>query len=800
MLGWLFRSERKTARKSPATDPSSSSIRSAGEAGPGVSEKLGLALQHHQAGRLSEAEAAYREILLTDAQNVDALHFLGVIAYQRGEHGQAEELISRALQLNKSNTPAHNNLGNALAAQGKLSQAIASFLNALALDPGYVDALVNLGSAFRAQGKLDKAIESYKRALALGPGSPAAQLGLRSALEDQDNRRGTVHHEVAPARETDSPVAHLNAGNAHKDRGRLDEAVASYEKALSLDPDFSAAYVNLGNVLNVRGKPAEAVACYRKAIVIDPNIPEAHFNLANVLSVQNRLSEAAASYERTIALQPHLADAHYGLGHVFRHQGRLRESLESYERALALDPEHIEARWALAISQVPKIYDRDTEPSQCRAAFSAQLDELDEWFDGARAAEGFKAVGSQQPFTLAYQEENNRELLQRYGRLCSRLMNAWFREQGFVLPDRRKPGGVVRVGFVSQYFWNHSVWNAIVKGWFRLLNRERFAIYAFHLGARQDQETLLAKSFSEHFEQHEGDLRQWARAIIDSQLDVLIYPEIGMDPMTLKLASLRLAPVQAATWGHPETTGLPTIDYYLSAEDLEPANAQDHYTEQLVPLPHLGCCYERLESEPISPDLDKMGIDGDSPLLLCPGMPFKYAPAFDWVLAEIAFRVGRCQLVFFTPEAETLAERLRQRLEFAFAGRGLDFEEFAIFIPWLSGPAFDGLLRRADVFLDTIGFSGFNTAMQAVERGIPIVTREGRFMRGRLASGILKRIGLHELVAASEQEYAELAVRIVQDDEYRERLRKLIEARRPLLYGDETPVRGLEDFLLKVAR
>jgi predicted O-linked N-acetylglucosamine transferase (SPINDLY family) len=331
------------------------------------------------------------------------------------------------------------------------------------------------------------------------------------------------------------------------------------------------------------------------------------------------------------------------------------------------------------------------------------------------------------------------------------------------------------------------------------LDRNRFAVYGFYLGNRQDKETALARSSAQHFEEGGRDLRQWCRAIAEQQPDVLIYPEIGMDPMTLQLASLRLAPVQAVTWGHPETTGLPTIDYYLSAEDFEPVGAQEHYSERLVALPHLGCFYEPLESKPTAPNLSKLGIEADQPLLLCPGMPFKYAPQFDWVLADIAHRAGRCQFVFFVPETESLAEMLRARLESAFAERGLDFRRFGIFIPWLNGPAFDGLMKRADLFLDTIGFSGFNTAMQAVECGLPIVTRDGRFMRGRLASGILKRMGLQELVAGSEQEYVQLVLRVIRDDEYRASLRKRIASGRSVLYADERPIRGLEDFLWQAA-
>jgi predicted O-linked N-acetylglucosamine transferase (SPINDLY family) len=106
-------------------------------------------------------------------------------------------------------------------------------------------------------------------------------------------------------------------------------------------------------------------------------------------------------------------------------------------------------------------------------------------------------------------------------------------------------------------------------------------------------------------------------------------------------------------------------------------------------------------------------------------------------------------------------------------------------------------MQRADVFLDTIGFSGFNTALQAVECGLPVVTREGRFLRGRLASGILKRLELQDMVAAGADDYVALAVRLARDRSYRERVRGQIEARRHVLYEDVAPIRALEDFLAR---
>jgi predicted O-linked N-acetylglucosamine transferase (SPINDLY family) len=129
----------------------------------------------------------------------------------------------------------------------------------------------------------------------------------------------------------------------------------------------------------------------------------------------------------------------------------------------------------------------------------------------------------------------------------------------------------------------------------------------------------------------------------------------------------------------------------------------------------------------------------------------------------------------------------------------LDYECFVVELPWLKSGAFLSLMRQADVYLDTIGFSGFNTAMQAIESGLPVVTVDGRFMRGRLASGILKRLGMTETIADSPARYVDLAVTLAQDEGFRRGLRTRIERGRADLFQDRAPVRALESFLARVA-
>ena len=220
----------------------------------------------------------------------------------------------------------------------------------------------------------------------------------------------------------------------------------------------------------------------------------------------------------------------------------------------------------------------------------------------------------------------------------------------------------------------------------------------------------------------------------------------------------------------------------------------------LVQLPGLGVCLEPQKTVAREVDLAALGIRDGVPMLVCPGTPFKYTPRHDAVLVDIARRLGECQFVFFTPQPPELAARLRRRLEAAFAGAGLEAAAFLVWVPWQDRASFHGLLAQADVYLDTLGFSGFNTALQAIECGLPIAAWEGQFLRGRLASGILRRMGLDELVTSTEADYVQTGVKLAQDAAHWGAVRERMLAARGRLYNDAEPVRALERFLEDVVR
>ena len=716
----------------------------------------------HQRGQLAQAQAHYRRALQADPFHAASLHHLGIIAYQTSDFAQALSLIDQALEIEPRDASAQNNRGLVLQDMGQPLQALECFEQAMALLPAYPDALNNRGNALSDLGRHAEAIESYEAALKI-------------------NAR--------------YPQAHKNLGDALRALGRREAAVASYDQAIALNPHYVDALINRANTLRELRQPRAALASYELAVAIDPRSAQAHNNLGNLLQELRQHERALACFEQAIAIAPDYARAFLNRGVVQLALGRSADGMRSLERACALDPQSGEPRWAIAMAELAPALEPDIAESAVSERFASAIERLEAWIFPDHADTAPNDVGSHQPFYIAYREANNRAALSRYGALCARVMAHWHRQRPGA-PARRAGGDRIRIGIVSNHVHEHSVWNALLKGIVLQMDPARFELCIFSLGALRDDQTALARRTAWAFVDDKWTLSEWVEAIGALAPDALLYPEIGMDAMTTRLASLRLAPVQLAAWGHPETTGLPTIDHYVTAADFEPPNCEAHYSERVMALPGLGCSYQRLGAAPAQIDLAALGLESRTPLLLCAGVPFKYTPRFDALLVAIAQRLGDCQFVFFdSPDSHAVGQAVRERMRRAFASASMQFDDFARVVPWQSRSGFYAIMAQADVFLDTVGFSGFNTAMQAIECSLPLVTMEGRFMRGRFASAILRKIGLDELVASSDAQYVALAVDLATNPRRRLELRSRIEARRDTLFDDTASMTELQERL-----
>jgi protein O-GlcNAc transferase len=726
-----------------------------------IAQAVGL----HEAGRLPEAAALYEQIISQQPRHFDANHLLGVIALQDAHYEQAERLIGFALKINPDHAAALGNLGTVYLRSGRFDAARKYFERAIRLQPKDPVSLLNLGSALRQMGLSQEALVPLRRAHAADP---------RSAI-----------------------VCNL-LGACLLDTGDAEAAARIFEAGTVAEPDNADGWANLAAALSRIGDSDAALQIATKAVDMRPDSSSARSVLASVQLEKGQLAVALATYREAVALPNPSTQALCAFGNALMRSGLGAEARKALSRAIELDGNNASARWALAMAWCQPIYDHADEIEPARDAFDRSLGDLQRWFETARRPDAFCAVGSNQPFFLAYQPFNNKDLLRRYGGMCAGWMATMPRGKSAAARAPRARDRKMRVGFVSAHIRDHSVWNAITKGWVGHLDRAIFETVLFQLDHTSDGETELARQLATTFIDKPNSLQTWIEAIRAAEVDVLIYPEIGMDAVTAQLASLRLAPLQAVSWGHPETTGLPTMDFYLSAQDLEPQDAEGNYSERLVRLPRFGVYVNALNPEVPDLDLREFGLPSDEPLLLCPGAPFKYSPLHDQVWARIAsglHATGGGWLVFFRSRSETMDNLLEARLRRAFDRDGVDFDAHVCVIPSLSRPKFFALMRRSALMLDTLGFSGFNTALQAVECGLPMLAHEGKFMRARLASAIMRRLELPELVAETEDAFIAKAVQLAGDAQSRERLSQQIAKRRDRLFQDQEPVRALGRFL-----
>jgi len=723
------------------------------------------AMRLHQQGQLAEAEALYEDILKTQPQHIDALHFLGVLKNQQGQTQRAVELIRQSLALYPDNAAAHSNLALALQSLHRLDDALACYDKVLLLQPNSIDALSGRGIVLQMLHRFDEALLDYDRILTINPHHAEALFG-----------RANVLYKLK----------------------RLDDALISYQGSLAINPDSVEALYNQGLLLVELNRIDDAISNYQRALAIKPDYAEVHNNLGSLLKKQERHAEAASSYQRAIASKPDYTEAYCNLITLLKDQGHTTDAQATINAALAAIPDSLELRFIQLIMSLPMVTHTVTEAALVPAQFDTALTDLENWLTQSPSHQHSLTTAGllPLPFLLAYRTGNHVQRLARYGDIVAAQGNA-------VAVDKTRTK--LKMVVVSHHFHRHSVWDVITRGLLVNIDRSRFELVLYHLGGLEDQETAFAKSLADVWRdtQTVSDVHGWLSVLADDKPDVIFYPEIGMDPMSARLAAHRLAPLQIASWGHPVTTGLPDIDLYFSGDLLEAPDADSHYRERLIRLPSTGCCTTlfKVTPEPL-PELAAQLATRQGISFIIPQTVYKFDPADDGLYADIARVTGNCTFILLRSGDNAWAmDQVVKRLEQTFTDRGLHPEQHLLVIPWQSVEKFQTLLDLCDVYLDCPSFSGYTTAWQAAHRGIPIVTLEGEFMRQRLAAGLLRKIGITDTIASSRADYVRIAVKLAEEcgnPIVRNARRQLLKTAAPKADNDSSVVRAFEQTVIEV--
>lgn len=615
------------------------------------------------------------------------------------------------------------------------------------------------------------AIESLSTVISSHPDHALAYASLGSLL----NERGYPEEAEALCRKAlmfkrDCPELLCTLADALHDQGRLEEAMATYRQAIDCNPLYFHALNNLSVSLNAAGRHEEALQACTQALHLAPGLAAAYANQGIALKGLGRIADAEAAYRNALALKPDTAATWSSLGSLLAGQGRHDEAIAAYRQALALKPDLQECRLKLALLLPP--LQPDTVPEQTDQAIMQALAELehgtkpDDW--SALGA----CIGAVQPFALAYRSGDHTAALKRYGSIACKARAAWFAGRFQHVPAQSRPVRKrIRLVIISGQVSNHSVWNVLLHGLLKHMDRDRFETILYNTTPHVTAEAATAMALVDQY--HHG-LTNWVQQTLHDQPDCIFYPEIAMDVTTVQLATLRLAPLQIAGWGHPITSGLPTIDLYCSGQLLERPDADIDYSERLVRLPGVGACSVLPPVAAVVPDPESLDIPADRTVtrfLVCQ-QAAKFDPSFDSLYPRIALSALPCRFWFVRDSKVSWDEsRLEERFHDAFAAYGLNAAAYIRIIDWLPGEQFLGLLDSMDVYLDTPAFSGYTTAWQALHRGLPVVTLEGRFMRQRLAAGLLRQIGMTATIATNRDDYIMQATALACDPQLRKTLR-----------------------------
>jgi protein O-GlcNAc transferase len=735
---------------------------------------LQQAMQYHQAGALAQAEYLYRQILQSNPRDADVLHLLGVMAFQVGRPETALPYFQQAIASSPEKANFHSNLGRTYQALGRLDDSLASYREALRLKPDLAETCNNLGNVLRDLNRLEEAATTLRQALRLQP-----NLG----------------------------EAHNNLGTVLFAQGNLEEAAACFEGALRIKPDYAPACTNLGNVLGEQGKVNEAVDWHRKAVRLQPEFAEAHHNLGAALRdqvgplavlrdptadskldaalhYQNTQEEAITSQRQALRLQPNFAEAHAHLGHALSDLLKHEEALTAYEAALRLKPTpglriHV-------ATLLPPLYRSKEELHFWRTRLTNEVGRLRE----EKITRDLTNEAATALFYLAYQGLNDRDLQSQ----IAGLYTAPQQVLGSASASPRSPNGKIKVGFISKFFRTHTIGHWI-RGLIAQLPREDLEVTVLSVGRHDDAIGSDFKKHADRFLEVPKQLPAARRLIAEQNLDVLFYTDIGLDSFTYTLAFSRLAPVQCVTVGHPVTTGIGAIDYYISSEQLEIPEAQEHYTEKLVRLKTLPVYFYRPTFHGPLKQKQDFGLANGGHVYACLQTPYKFHPEFDELLGGILRGDPQGTVVLSRWSVPPWQQRLRER----FATTLPDVADRIHFLPVLAYQDYLQVLALADVQLDTLHFGGGMTSYEGLSLGTPIVTLPTQFSRGRITSSLYKQMQLMDCVASSRQEYINLALQLGTDPAYRASMREKILAANDVLFENSTGVRELEQFLRQAA-
>ena len=806
-----------------------------------LSNKYERALASLRNGRVGEADALCREILLAEGRHAEALHLLGFIALQRAQPDQAVGWIGRSLAVNPLQPVACLNLANALLQQGDAARAVTMCDRALMLRPDYAEALGNRGTALLRLGKAAEALESYDSALRMKPASAQFHSNRGTALRELSRfGEALTSYECALRLAPDLLEARLGRAALLRDAGRIPEALRALDETIERFPGVALAHHERANLLFQQERRDEALRDYDIASRLAPRDADIAFNRAGVLYSLGQLEAALGGYDQAIALNPMLSKAHCYRGNALLRLRRHAEALESYQCALRLQPTYPAAlcgasdalrelgRFVEALAAADQVLDLDhgnahalhnrarclialrrpEEAAECFEQLRRQApDRMPEYALGlmlhARlsccdwrdyeelAAEVIAGVrnGSRLTLPSVFAVISDSAADQQR---CAQLFadNNWApaAQPAWTGPPYRHAR--IRLAYVSADFREHPVSQLLVRV-LETHDREKFEVVGISLRPEHDSPLgqRVKRAFDRFIDVSGRSDREIVALLRELEIDIAVDLNGYTDGFRAPVFAGRAAPIQVNFLGYPGTLGATYYDYILADEMVIPRDQRPFYTERVVCLPD---CYQPNDPLPLTrspPQRSEHGLPEDAFVFCCFNGPHKILPDTFGIWMQLLERVPG-SVLWLSHARESCVSNLRREAERRHVSP--DRLVFARRVPQLS----DHLARYglADLFLDTLPFNAHTTACDALWSGLPVLTCMGSTFAGRVAASLLTTLGLPELICQDRAGYVARALELATNPDSLRALRSRLARHRATgpLFDPERYRRNLE--------
>ena len=579
---------------------------------------------------------------------------------------------------------------------------------------------------------------------------------------------------------------HNNMGSALYNLEKFNESIDSYQRAIKIKPEYAEAHNNLGVTFKELGELAKSINSYQMAIKINPNYAEAYNNIGNAYNANQKIDDAILYYKKAIKLNSNFAEAHNNLGNLLKEIGKIDEAKKYEDKLLSLKPDDIDIKINVMLSISPIVSSID-EINYCRNQYKKGLDLLKKYqYFPERPGDTLNTSF----FHLGYHDKENLEMMINTSDLFRKMIpNVNYISKNI---NKQKKTKKIKVGFISEFLTKHTI-GKLFGGLIKYIDKKKFNVLVFH--TQSTKKSIIKNEIdkvSDKVINLKNTIKEQHRQIENENLDIIFYPEIGMSPTIYFLAFARLSPVQIVSWGHPETTGINTIDYFLSSNLLEPDIEKKKYSERLICLSQFPLYYQPPQNLGPLKNRKDLKLPENARLYGCPQSLFKLHPDFDSILEKILINDPEGYIVLIGSEGKQKywSEILKKRWS-------TNINKKVLFTRSLSLLEYISLCECVNVLLDPLHFGGGNSFLESMLVGTPSITMPGTHLKTNITAAAYKQMKItNPPIVRNAKEYVSLAVELAQDNNKNLSLREVSKiAANKYLYNNLKTLREFENFL-----